>query len=185
MHGQTADHKPPLLSYTANAMLTNRFMIRRSLIALIMLLGVAIAGPPEATAQAMSQSFYGYELDDYIDPDSVTYTEALTLVQSDSAQGFNAWMLLHHIGRSGDTTFAAPVKQLVEEFVQGQRPNLLGFNALYALRLLGEPRSYFLEQAFRYTESPMLSSYAINILAQDPDSTTLDTILTLRGETAN
>src|SRR5690606_32555619 len=86
---------------------------------------------------------------------------------------------------SGDTTFAAPVKQLVEEFVQGQRPNLLGFNALYALRLLGEPRSYFLEQAFRYTESPMLSSYAINILAQDPDSTTLDTILTLRGETAN
>ncbi|NBB84719.1 MAG: hypothetical protein GVY12_00655 [Bacteroidetes bacterium] len=143
-------------------------------------LGVVVVGPSEVAAQAMSREFYGYELDDYIDPETVSPAEALALVQSDSAQGFNAWMLLHHVGRSGDTTFAAPIKQLVDEFAQGQRPDLLGFNALYALRLLGAPQSYFLDQAFRHAESTMLSSYAINILAQDPDSTTLDTLETLR-----
>ncbi|NBC19053.1 MAG: hypothetical protein GVY18_17260 [Bacteroidetes bacterium] len=135
----------------------------------------------EVAGQAMSREFYGYELDDYIDPDSVTYAQALSLVQSDSARGFNAWMLLHHVGRSGDTTYTAPIKQLVDAFARGQRPDLLGFNALYALRLLGEPQSYFLDQAFRHAESPMLSRYAINILAQDPDSTTLDTLQTLRA----
>ncbi len=136
-------------------------------------------------AQEMSFAFKGYQRTDYIDPDSVSAAEALALVQNGEVRAYNAWDLLHRVGLSGDTTFVEPLKQLAEAFTLSDTASTSGFNALYALRLLGVPKAYFLENAFVHQQNLWLAKYSIDMLAQSPDSTTLDILETIRQETPN
>ena len=62
----------------------------------------------------MSFAFKGYQRTDYIDPDSVSATEALALVQNGEVRAYNAWDLLHRVGLSGDTTFVEPPEKEAE-----------------------------------------------------------------------
>lgn len=124
---------------------------------LIIALSVSLAagglGSSGVAAQEMSFAFKGYQRTDYIDPDSVSATEALALVQNGEVRAYNAWDLLHRVGLSGDTTFVEPLKQLAEAFTLSDTASTSGFNALYALRMLGVPKAYFLENAFVHQQN--------------------------------
>jgi hypothetical protein len=78
-----------------------------------------------------------------------------------------ARMTVQVAGRSKDKAYAASLKELANTRSR-EEWHKLAFDALYSLWLLGEPKTYFLDNAKAFDNNPILAYYSILILSYNP-----------------
>jgi hypothetical protein len=159
--GVVQDHSLPLLEALPDMMRHFRFL----LLGLLMLPFAAF----EATAQDCDLPFSGP------DPDSLSITAALDSVLACALPRPDAELVARRAGESGDRAYVPQLKEIAMQFTTISRS--ISFNALHALYLLGEPESYFLDNAKQYASDEWLARYSVWVLARDPDSTTYFQVL--------
>jgi hypothetical protein len=86
------------------------------------------------------------------------------LASEDFAQ---ARKILQAAGRSQDQSYAGDLKDIAT--IRSREDwHKLAFDALYSLWLLGEPKTYFLDNAKAFDNNPILAYYSILILSYNP-----------------
>jgi len=93
--------------------------------------------------------------------------------------------LVQSAGCVGDRRFVPQLKEIARR--ESLKPNreMLTFDALYALWLLGEPREYFLENVRSHRGSKYLAYYSLYMLAYEPDEKMVDELNSIGRETTD